>query len=117
MGCTELRQLLMHIEWRESENLSGCIVSHIRTCSLCHRGLVSLTEAIIADDPLSCEQCCLLLPDYYEATRPKYPLVKMANEKMAQVVFHLSHCDACHKDYADLVLLSELEERNEMIDL
>jgi len=117
MSCTELRQLLMQTDWRESETLSSGIVSHIRRCPLCHRGLVLLTEAIIAEDLLSCEQCRLHLPDYYEATRPEYPLVVMTNEKMAQMVFHLSHCVACHEEYEELMLLSELEERNEMIDL
>ena len=117
MGCTELRQLLMHTDWRESDCLSSDIVSHIRTCLHCDHGLVQLIEAIIGDDPLSCEECQTNLPDYYEATRPEYPLVVMTNEKMAQIVFHLSHCIACHEEYEELVLLSELEERNEMVDL
>jgi hypothetical protein len=117
MGCTELRQLLMRTDWRESESLSSGIVFHIRTCPLCHHGLVQLLEEIIADDPLSCEQCRLYLPDYYEATRTEYPLVVMTNEKMAHMVLHLSHCIACHEEYEELVLLSELEERNEIVDL
>ncbi len=80
-------------------------------------GWYSLLEEIIADDPLSCEQCRLYLPDYYEATRTEYPLVVMTNEKMAHMVLHLSHCIACHEEYEELVLLSELEERNEIVDL
>ncbi len=117
MGCTELRRLLMHTDWRESESSSSCIASHIRTCPHCRRGLVHLSRAIITDDPLSCEQSRARFPDYYEATRPEYPLVEIANEEMAQMAYHLSHCASCNREYRELALLSELEERNEMLDL
>ncbi|HEY6411824.1 MAG TPA: hypothetical protein VIY29_30565 [Ktedonobacteraceae bacterium] len=117
MGCTELRRLLMHTDWRENERASSCIASHIRTCPHCHHGLVHLSKAIIRDDLLSCEQSRARFPDYYEATRPEYPLVEMTNDEMAQMAYHLSHCAACHREYEELVLLSELEERNEMLDL
>jgi len=117
MGCSELNQLLMHTNWQGNERLSNAIVSHIRTCPQCDHGLVRLSEAIIADDTLNCEQCRSRFPDYYEATRPVYPLVEMSAKEMAQVAFHLSHCVSCHEEYEELVLLSELEERNDMVDL
>ncbi len=120
MGCDELRQLLLHTKWRENDGLSNCIVTHIRTCPHCEHGLIRLVEALIADesfDPLSCDQCRSRFPDYYEATRPEYALVEMSNLEMAQVAFHLSHCVSCHEEYEELVLLSELEERDEMVDL
>src|SRR2546421_7388831 len=117
MGCTDLHQLLMHENWQENECLSNSIVSHIRACSHCDHGLVQLSEAVILEDPLNCEQCRSRFPDYYEATRPDHPMVEMSHKKMAQMVFHLSHCKSCHEEYTELVLLSELEERNEMIDL
>jgi len=117
MGCSELHQLLMHTNWQGNERLSNVIVSHIRTCPQCDHGLVRLFEVIITDDTLSCEQCRSRFPDYYEATRPVYPLVEMSAKEMAQVAFHLSHCVSCHEQYEELVLLSELEERNDMVDL
>jgi len=40
----------------------------------------------------------------------------MADMEMAQMVFHLSHCANCAEEYGELVLLSELEERDEMVD-
>ena len=115
MGCEELRQLL-ETDWRENGSFSSGIATHVRCCSRCNHGLVQLTEALIAGDPLSCEQCRLRFPSYYEATRPEYPLVEMSDAEMAEVVFHLSHCAACHEEYEQLVLLSELEERDEMLD-
>jgi len=117
MGCSELHQLLMHTNWQLNESLSNIIVSHIRTCPQCDHGLVRLSETIIADDTLSCEQCRFRFPDYYEATHPEHPLVEMSTKEMAQVAFHLSHCVSCHEEYEELVLLSELEERNETVDL
>jgi hypothetical protein len=117
MCCPDLHQLLMRTNWQENECLSNSIVCHIRTCSHCNHGLVWLTEAIIPEDALNCEQCRLHFPNYYEATRPEYPMVEMSNNEMAQMAFHLSHCKSCHEEYTELVLLSELEERNEMVDL
>ena len=36
---------------------------------------------------------------YYEATRPVYSLVEMADKEMAQVAFHLGQCDTCMVDH------------------
>ena len=115
MGCEELRQLL-NTPWRGNDSLSSCIVTHVRSCRHCHHGLVRLTEALIADDPLSCGQCRARFPAYYEATRPEYPLIEMEDAELAEMAFHLSHCASCHEEYEQLVLLSELEERNELLD-
>jgi hypothetical protein len=119
MGCDELRQLLLYTDWRENDSLSNCVVTHMRTCPHCHHGQVRFIETLIGDDPfdpLSCDQCRSCFPDYYEATRPEYPLVTMPNAELAQVAFHLSHCASCHEEYEELVLLSGLEERDEMVD-
>jgi len=113
MACEELLKLL-NTDWRGNQSESSCIVTHIRSCSLCCHGLVRLTKELVASDPLSCEQCRSRFPAYYEATRPEYPLVEMTDEELAEIAFHLSHCAACHEEYEQLVLLSELEERNEM---
>jgi len=78
--------------------------------------LVLLVEALIANDPLSCDQCRARFPAYYEATRLDYPLIEMEDAEMAEMAFHLSHCASCHEEYEQLVLLSELEERNELLD-
>ncbi|MGI9061391.1 MAG: hypothetical protein ACR2H5_22750 [Ktedonobacteraceae bacterium] len=53
---------------------------------------------------------------YYEATHPVYPLVEMADKEMAQVAFHLGHCDTYHEEYEVLLLLADLAERDEMVD-
>ena len=115
MGCHELRQLL-ESDWRENETISCTIVTHIQVCPHCQHGLVRLEYELLQDDPLSCEQCRQLFPAYYDATRLDYPLIAMTNTAMAQMVYHLSHCDACREQYTVLVLLSELEERDEIAD-
>ena len=115
MGCEELRRLLIS-DWCDDESMSHCIATHIRTCRKCHHGLVRLKEALETDDVLTCEQCRASFPAYYEATRPVYPLMEMADKEMAQVALHLSQCDRCYEEYEELILLAELEERDEMID-
>ena len=115
MGCQELRQLL-NTDWRGNDRLSSYIATHVRSCADCHHGLVRLALALIADDPLSCDQCRARFPVYYEATRPEYPLIEMEDAELAEMAFHLSHCASCHEEYEELVLLSELEERNELLD-
>ena len=115
MGCEELRQLL-NTDWRGNDNLSSCIAAHVRSCVDCHHGLVLLAEALIANDPLSCDQCRPRFPAYYEATRPEFPLIEMEDAELAEMAFHLSHCASCHEEYEELVLLSELEEHDELLD-
>jgi hypothetical protein len=114
--CNELHRLLQ-TNWCEDDSCSSSIAAHIRSCPRCRNGLVRLFYDLSFEDPLSCEECRSRFPDYYEATHPDYPLVQMSDKEIAQVVFHLSHCVACHEEYEVLVLLSALEERDEMIDL
>ncbi len=116
MQCNELHRLLQ-TNWREDDGLSSALAAHIRSCPRCQRGLVRLAYDLTVDDPLRCEECRLRFPNYYEATRPDYPLVQMTDKEIAQVAFHLSHCVVCHEEYEVFVMLSELEERDEMFDL
>jgi hypothetical protein len=115
MSCHELRQLL-ESDWRENATECCNIVDHIHVCPHCRHGIVQLAYDLLQDDPLSCEQCRQHFPAYYEATRPDYPLVEMSDTTMARIVYHLSHCDGCREEYRVLVLLSELEERDEIAD-
>ena len=111
MGCDELRRLLAS-DWRNDEKLSTCVVAHVRTCQFCHHGLVRLSEVLLTNDELSCSQCLDLLPEYYEATHPVYPLLEMSAKEMAQVAFHLCHCATCQEAYKMLLLLGEQEEHD-----
>jgi hypothetical protein len=40
----------------------------------------------------------------------------MKDDELAEMAFHLSHCASCHEEYEELVLLSELEEHDELLD-
>ena len=115
MGCEEIVELL-NLHWREDEGLCGCIATHVRSCSKCRNGHMRLTEVLIASDALNCDQSRSRFPEYYESTRPNYPLVEMADAEMIEVAFHLGHCANCREEYEMLVLISELEERNETVD-
>jgi len=115
MACEELLQLLK-TDWRGNQSESSCVAAHIRSCSRCCYGLVQLTEALIASDALDCDQCRSRFPEYYEATRPNHPLVEVADAELIEVAFHLSRCANCREEYEMLVLISELEERNETVD-
>lgn len=118
MGCEELLVLLnTHVNWREDVVSSNSVAAHIRSCSNCQHGIVRLSQALIADDVLSCEQCRCRFPAYYEATRLEHPLVTMSSLELTETTLHLGHCTACREQYEVLVLLSELEERDEMLDV
>jgi hypothetical protein len=118
MGCDELRRVL-RIYGTESDIAFSLIATHIRSCSICSHGVDRLTADLLAkkQDNLTCEECRDHFPSYYEATRPDYPLVKMPDVEMTEIALHLGSCDACSDQYESFVLLSELEERDEMADL
>jgi hypothetical protein len=116
MRCDELRHLLK-IYGGEDDIISDFIAAHIRSCQTCNFGIELLSEELITYHELTCEQCRARFPAYYEATRPDYPLVEMSNIEMAEVALHLGHCASCKEQYEMLVLLSEIEERDEIVDL
>jgi hypothetical protein len=109
MGCDELRHLL-NMYGEEHDLANSFIASHIRSCSVCARGLKDLAQAIVLEDPLTCEECLARLPEYYEATHPIYPLGGMSDAEMAEEVLHLGHCVSCREQYEILVLIARIEE-------
>lgn len=117
MRCETLLQLLNIERWerKDASTARSILAAHIRSCPLCQQKLVQLSDALVARTALTCDLCCLRLPAYYEATRPEYPLVELSEIEMAEIAVHLSRCPSCHDVYEELVLLSELEERDEMI--
>lgn len=118
MRCDTLLQLLKTNGWEQgnASAISSAIAAHIRSCPHCHRGIVQLSEALVARSVLTCDQCRPRFPMYYEATRPEYPLVEMSDVEITEVAVHLGGCASCFEEYEELVLLSELEERDEMIE-
>jgi hypothetical protein len=118
MGCDELRRL-MSIYQKEPDIASGLIATHVRSCPICSHGIERLAVDlhVVDNDDRTCEQYRALFPTYYEATRPEYPLAEMSDIEMARMALHLGSCSACRDQYESFVLLSELEERDEMADL
>lgn len=118
MTCETLLQLLNTVEWGNGNGTASerRIVTHMRSCAQCQRGIAQLSEELLARQVLTCDQCRRRFPTYYEATRPEYPLVEMADVEMAEMLLHLNWCASCREEYEELVLLSELEERGEIIE-
>lgn len=117
MQCKILLQILNSIRWEDGESgLEGNdIVAHIRSCPLCQRGVKGLSEALIDGPTLTCDQCRTRLPAYYEATRPEHPFVDLSDWEVAGVAKHLALCtSSCREEYEELMLLAELEERDEI---
>lgn len=118
MRCEELYRLLS-IYWQQDDRdiAYNLISAHISTCPSCAHGIPSLSEALLSDDTLTCEQCRARFPTYYEATHPDYPLVSMSHVEMAEVAIHLGNCSACRDQYRELERLSVLEESDEVVDI
>jgi predicted anti-sigma-YlaC factor YlaD len=116
MCCIELLQLLKSLDadGNVSASPGSSIIAHIRACPLCRSGVVHLAQELPGRFLLSCEQCRARFPAYYELTRPEYPLVEMADAEIIAMILHLGQCDECREEYQELVLLSELEERDEL---
>jgi len=118
MKCDELLELLNTEGWEKGENplLCSSIAFHIRSCANCVHGMIRLSTALLIADLLTCEQCRAYFPSYYEATRPDFPLTSLPDLVIAAIARHLASCSACNEEYEELVLLSELEERDDLLD-
>jgi len=118
MRCDKLLQLLNTEGWEKGENplLCSSIAFHIRSCANCVHGVIRLSTALLIADMLTCEQCRAYFPAYYETTRPDFPLTSLPDQVIAVIVRHLASCATCNEEYEELVLLAELEERDELLD-
>ena len=118
MRCETLLHLLNIDGWENGKaSVSRSALSaHIHTCPVCQDKVVQFAEALAIDSALTCDLCSRRLPGYYEATRPEYPLVELSEVEMLEVFDHLSGCSSCRDVYDELVLLSELEERDGITD-
>jgi predicted anti-sigma-YlaC factor YlaD len=117
MCCNELFQLLMRAGEEDGKTNAppgSSIIAHIRLCPDCRSGAVQLAHELPGRSLLTCDQCRARFPAYYEATRPEYPLVEMADAEIITMILHLGQCDICREEYEELVLLSELEEHDEL---
>jgi predicted anti-sigma-YlaC factor YlaD len=116
MCCIELLQLLkgLDVDGNVSASPASSIIVHIRSCPRCRSGVVRLPQELPGRVLLSCEQSRARFPAYYEVTRPEYPLVEMADAEIIAMILHLGRCDECREEYQELVLLSDLEERDEL---
>jgi predicted anti-sigma-YlaC factor YlaD len=118
MRCETLLHLLNIDGWENGKAsvARSTLSAHIHMCPLCQEKVVQLAEALALQSDLTCDLCSRRLPAYYEATRPEYPLVELSDVEMMEVSIHLSGCPSCRDAYDEFVLLSELEERDEMIE-
>ncbi len=112
MKCQELLDLLPTNGYVDVWEETRCqkIVAHIRSCSLCCRGLARLSKAVIVEDVLSCDACHAHFVAYYEATQPICKSSPLADVDVVQIAVHLGHCTACSEEYHVLVELWDKEE-------
>jgi hypothetical protein len=115
IGCETLRQILNASAYVTGQEPTPGLGAHVRSCPNCQRGIEQFASAFVVQNVLTCEQCRARFPRYYEATRPEYALVEMAEFEIAEVVLHLGQCANCRGEYEELMLLWELEERDEMV--
>ena len=47
---------------------------------------------------------------------PLYGSASLPDQVIAAIARHLASCAACNEEYEELVLLAELEERDELLD-
>ena len=114
--CDELRHLLT-ISAGENDTVNELVAAHVRSCQTCNQSIEQLAKVLMNDNALTCEECRSRFPSYYEATRPDYALVEMSDIELAEVALHLGNCASCKEQYALLILLSEMEEQDQMVDL
>ena len=113
MKCQELCNILCVEEYVDvwEEGICQKIAAHICTCTFCYKGIMRLSEAVIAEDVLTCDTCRDSLPGYYEATHPAQETVLLADVDVVQIAIHLGYCVACAEEYNVLVALWEEEEQ------
>jgi hypothetical protein len=58
MGCQALLQLL------DTNVEASHLAAHIRSCPVCHRGMVRLSRALLIPNVLTCDQCRARFPAY-----------------------------------------------------
>lgn len=111
MRCDELYHLLTNYTRREDRDIAyQLIATHVRLCRSCARGLPRLTPILVSLDALTCAECRVLFPRYYEATHPDHPQVALPDLAIAEVTLHLGRCLDCHQEYDALMAVSEMEE-------
>ena len=112
MRCQNLYSLFSFKEYVDvwEEGTQQKIAAHICTCTSCSQGITQLSEAVMAEDVLTCDVCCASLPGYYEATRSAHLSGMLAEVEIVQIAIHLGSCVTCAEEYGVLVALWDEEE-------
>nr|BBH91123.1 hypothetical protein KTC_58740 [Thermosporothrix sp. COM3] len=117
MKCKELRGLFAHgSEWLQGPEALTKLFAHIETCPICSRNAEGLFGALEEKQSITCERCSSSLPAYYDALHFKEVSEALSENEMLEIERHLAACDRCQEIYEGLVLLAELEERDEAPD-
>ena len=116
MECQALQHFLKSASWLaedekklDEQHVSDApLVAHLSSCSVCQKSLGHLSEEIFAADALTCDECCLLLPRYYEEMNPPEDNLReslLSISDAIEVTIHLYSCASCRTSYRVLAKL------------
>lgn len=116
MECQALQRFLKSAWWLtgdkkksdEQQISTTFLAAHLSSCPVCQKNLEQLSKDIFAEDALTCEECCSLLPKYYEEIHPlegdtHTPLLSTSG--CIEVTIHLNTCTSCRTSYRVLAKL------------
>lgn len=116
MECQALQELLKSSWWLTEDNTKSDVqcdmkkklAAHLSSCTICRKNIIDISKDILSEDALTCEECCLLLPKYYEEMHPTKDglhLTSMKTSDSIEVVIHLHSCASCRTSYNVLAKL------------
>lgn len=116
MECQALQKLLNSAWWftsDEPESDEQCIMrekltAHLSSCTLCKKSMTHMATDVFSENALTCEECCLLLPKYYEEMRSIQNgshVSTLKTSDIVEVAIHLNSCAACRTSFRVLVKL------------
>ena len=116
MECQALQSFLKSAWWvtenkkkSDEQQISNTFLSaHLSSCPVCQENLGHLSKDIFAENALTCEECCSLLPKYYEEIHPlegdTHPSL-LSTSDCIEVTIHLNTCISCRASYHVLTKL------------
>ncbi|HCI82027.1 MAG TPA: hypothetical protein DHW02_20320 [Ktedonobacter sp.] len=114
MQCQALQKLLNNAWWLSNEkperdeqcDMREKLTAHLSSCTLCKKNVIHMARDVFSENALTCEECCLLLPKYYEEMHPIQNgshLLKTSD--IVEIVIHLNSCAVCRTSYRVLAEL------------
>lgn len=120
MVCQALLTILNDVWWMSGKEAKTTLADtqqhkvdnrlrvHLSSCPLCHKSLLDLSHEVLTKDVLTCEECSLRIPGFYEEMHPVAKDVSLSSMPLItiiEVVIHLNACVSCRDSYTMLAKL------------